>query len=336
MRFEMPKSVQTLLLACLLACAALAADTQPTPFPVPAQSAEVLAAKNRQLDIMRARNMAQVDYTLGPGDILKIDVMEDPQMGGEAQISQEGQILLPFVSSVKAAGLTTFELQKKLEELLAASVIKQPHVQVTVKEHRSQPVNVLGEVNKPGTYQLSHAMRLADILSLSGGFTKDASDHCTITRVLPDGTESRMEISLSKLLEHGDASLNVPMKANDIVHISKKVDRFFYVLGEVGKPGAYPFSDEKKSVRLTEALSSAGGCQKTAKLKSARLVRTKADGTKDTKVLDLAKVLDGRGEDVEILENDLIVVPSSTTKNFAYTMLSGAATILTAGIWALK
>ncbi len=217
--------------------------------------------KNTLLEFIRIRSNPAANYVLGPGDVITVDVFGVPELKTEVQVAQDGTIMLPFLSIVRVEGLNTAELQAKLESLLADSVLQDPHVMVSIKEYRSQPVHVLGEISKPGTYQLTHFMRLVDLLSLAGGFTATAGDACTISRQDETGTSQQVEISLIDLLENGNPELNVPVQAGDIIHVPKRVDRIYYVIGDVGKPGAYPIPP-KKDIRLSEALTTAGASRK--------------------------------------------------------------------------
>jgi polysaccharide export outer membrane protein len=290
---------------------------------------------NQKLEILRQRNSFITDYMLGPGDIIDVQVLGVPELTKQLQINQAGEILLPFVDVVRVEGLTVFELQKKLESLLAQTVLRDPHVSVTIQEYRSQPVHVLGEVNSPGTYQLKRAMRVVDVLSLAGGFTSSAGDTCTITRASVDGTSARLEINLRELLDGQDYSQNMPVQAGDIIHIDKRVVRNFYVLGDVGQPGAYPMA-ENKEIRFSEALSTAGGYLKTAKLGDTKLIRVQENGQRTMLALDVKSIMKGEAPDPLIQENDLIFVPNSRTKQFGQSLLNGAAGIFVQPlVWAL-
>ena len=219
--------------------------------------------KNEQLEWLRLKAKAQMDYMLGPGDTIHIEVLNVTELNKDIQINQDGTISLPFIGSVRVEGLTAYELQKKLESLLGENLIKDPNVSVTIKEHRSSPVYVLGEVNRPGTYQLTHFMRLVDMLTLAGGFTTGAGESCAISRTGANGQTSRLEVDLRQLLEQGDMAMNLPVESGDMIVVAKKVERVFFILGDVGKPGAYPFPSPK-GIHLSEALSTAGGFNKTA------------------------------------------------------------------------
>lgn len=306
--------------------------------PLPGQDIQPAAGaidqtvkKNTLLEFIRIRSNPAANYVLGPGDIITVDVFGVPELKTEVQVAQDGTIMLPFLSLVRVEGLNTAELQVKLESLLADSVLKDPHVMVSIKEYRSQPVHVLGEISKPGTYQLTHFMRLVDLLSLAGGFTATAGDICTISRQDETGTSQQVEISLVDLLENGNPALNVPVQAGDIIHVPKRVDRIYYVIGDVGKPGAYPIPP-KKEIRLSEALTTAGGFTKTSSLANTRLVRALPDGQRAVMAIDFDKILKGSGEDFSLQENDMLYIPNSKAKGISQAMLSSVPNFIYWGL----
>jgi polysaccharide export outer membrane protein len=207
-------------------------------------------------------------------------------------------------------------------------------VSVTIKEHRSSPVYVLGEVNRPGTYQLTHFMRLVDLLTLAGGFTTGAGESCAITRTGANGQTSRLEIDLRQLLEQGDMAMNIPVESGDMIVVAKKVERMFFILGDVGKPGAYPFPSPK-GIHLSEALSTAGGFNKTANTSKSYWVRIQPDGSRQLTAVDLKKILAGQQEDPLLGNYDLVYVPDSKTKTLGYSFLNSLTTFAYGGFFAL-
>ena len=94
---------------------------------------------------------------------------------------------MPLVGDVKAAGLTPAELQKQLTDALA-TLMEAPKVSVMVQDARSQRINVMGEVARPGTYSLTKPMTVLDALSVAGGFRDFArTRRMFILRNLADG-----------------------------------------------------------------------------------------------------------------------------------------------------
>src|SRR3989454_10747540 len=119
---------------------------------------------------------------IGPEDLLEIGVFEAPEMNRSLRISAGGEISLPLLGAVQAAGLTPRELEFVLQELLRRSVMKDPHVTVFVREMQSHAVSVFGAVRKPGVFQIRGAKTLVEVLAMAEGLSEDAGDTVLVMR----------------------------------------------------------------------------------------------------------------------------------------------------------
>jgi polysaccharide biosynthesis/export protein len=122
------------------------------------------------------------DYRIGPDDQLDIAVLEAPELARSPRVSASGDVSLALVGSVRAAGLTTRELEIVIEELYRRSYILDPHVSVQVRDMQSHPVAVFGAVKKPGVFQLREPKTVVEVLSMAEGLDSDAGDTVIIER----------------------------------------------------------------------------------------------------------------------------------------------------------
>src|SRR5882757_5842 len=129
-----------------------------------------------------AANANAREYTIGTDDVLDVNVFEAQELNREVRVSASGEISLPLLGGVRAAGLTPRELEKSLEQLLRQKYMKDPHTGVFVREMQSHAVSVMGAVRKPGTFQISSGKTLLEILSLAEGLAEDAGEEVTILR----------------------------------------------------------------------------------------------------------------------------------------------------------
>jgi protein involved in polysaccharide export with SLBB domain len=165
---------------------------------------------------------------------------------------------------------------------------------------------VLGEVKKPGAYQLDPATTAVSAMTLAGGFTEKASQaQVKLTRKLPSGAEQITVLDLSGADPRAREFL---LKDGDILLVP--VGNTFYVLGEVKKPGAYQLDQTTTAI---QAIAMAGGFTDKAAPNRTRVIRTLSDGRQETIVVDLNEVIKrGRKDkDVPLAANDVIVVPES-------------------------
>lgn len=113
------------------------------------------------------------EFLLGPEDVLEITVWKNQDLSRTAVIRPDGLISLPIIGDVQAAGLSANILAERIAERLKKFVTT-PAVSVSVKEINSYSVFVLGEVMKPGKYQLKSYTTVLDAISVAGGFTEFA------------------------------------------------------------------------------------------------------------------------------------------------------------------
>jgi len=299
---------------------------------------------NERLRAMAGAVRFSQDYLLGPGDIILVTVYGIQDLNQkELVVDSEGKITLPFINGIGLMGLTSREAEVKIAALYEASVMKNPQVSVAVKDYRSQFINVLGAVYKPGTYQLTRRSFLVDALAMAGGLMSDKAE----TRVLVHRsgsaatpaetvagvtTKESFEIDLVQLLEKGDVSLNVPVYAGDVISVPERVAHFYYVLGDVNRGGAFEIR-RGESITLTKALASAGGLMQTAKAGKSTVIRQTGNGSTDQIPINVSKLLKGQLEDMVLSENDVVFVPGSTTKTIGRGFLSSINGVLSSLVY---
>ncbi len=125
---------------------------------------------------------ASAAYNLGPGDEIRVITVGEDSLSGDFHVSDAGNIALPMLGAVKAAGSTTTQLSDEIaSEAKTHSILKDPSVSVEVTNYR--PIFVLGEVSKPGQYPYQPGMTVLTAVTVAGGFTYRAvEDYGSIVR----------------------------------------------------------------------------------------------------------------------------------------------------------
>ena len=253
---------------------------------------------------------ANAGYRLGPGDVLEIIVFEVEELSKPAVISPDGAVVLPLIGAVEVAGLTTREAAARLRELYSNNLIRDPQIAVSVKEYHSQPVTVLGAVAKPGVYQLRGPRRLSDVIALAEGLAGDAGGHISISRPTPAGEET-IAAPTAGLLSFSDRLENNPwVQAHDTIRVSKA--GIVYVVGDVGRPGGFPFKDQEQ-LTVLKAISLAEGLRRTAAAQKSRILRGRGAEQQEIPVR-VRDILDGRAPDQALVPNDILFIPNSQAK----------------------
>lgn len=147
------------------------------PFAVAFFAAMVFAAPGNQ-----AFGQKVTDYVLGPGDRVRVVVFGQNDLSGEFEIDGTGNISLPLIQGVKAAGLTLRQLEQTITNKLKPDFLKNPRVSLEVLNYR--PFYIIGQVKNPGSYPYVAGMTVVNAIALAGGYTYRASERkVLITRV---------------------------------------------------------------------------------------------------------------------------------------------------------
>ncbi len=158
-------------------------------------------------------------YIIGSEDVLSITVWKEPELSKTVPVRPDGKISLPLVGDIVASGQTPHQLQDSISSALGAYVAK-PEVSVTVQEVRSQKFNIVGEVNKPGTYDLTRPMNVLDALALAGGLRDFANaKKIYVLRTNSDGTQTRLPFNYKQVIKGQNLSQNVTLQPRDTVVI---------------------------------------------------------------------------------------------------------------------
>jgi polysaccharide export outer membrane protein len=158
-------------------------------------------------------------YVIAPGDVLVVRVWNDDGLGGRAKVRSDGKISLPFVDDVVAAGVSPHDLARSLEVRLTGYV-NGPRVTVALEEERLLPVSVVGEVARPGVYDLLAGSGVLQALASAGGTTPWASDdRIFVLRRGPDrnARPQRIRFTRDGLARAEDASSAFRLRRGDVV-----------------------------------------------------------------------------------------------------------------------
>jgi protein involved in polysaccharide export with SLBB domain len=133
---------------------------------------------------MGSKGAIKHDYVIGNGDLLEIAVFDVPELSKEVRVSQSGTINIPLIPvRLHLSGLTETQAESKIAEVLEANgLVTHAEVGVVVKEHRSQPITVVGAVMHPMVYQADREVTLLEVLAEAGGIATDAGDTVIVTR----------------------------------------------------------------------------------------------------------------------------------------------------------
>ncbi len=295
------------------ACTSLVADIPPHPQPAP--EAAQLGIHTPGSDILEDEDFttaADDQYTLGAGDLLTVDVWAHEDLSGPHVVGPDGRITIPIVGPLDMRGLSREAAAMLISDSLAP-YYRNLAVTVRVDEYRSNTVRVLGGVEAPGEFTFATRPTLLAALSAAGGATQSAGGNQAARCAIIRGRDQIYWIDLRELLWNGNISLNVNLRANDVVYVPDDNELLVYVLGEVKNPGVMRL---QPNMRLADAVAQAGGWSIGAKREATRLLRP-TDGS--LTAVDFKQVEQGAYElNVLLEEGDIIHVPRSGLSKWSY------------------
>jgi polysaccharide biosynthesis/export protein len=271
---------------------------------------------------------AATTYVLGPNDQISVHVLHLEEIGSQPiRIDMQGYINVTLAGRIHAGGLTVDSLENAIAERLKSYLLN-PTVSVEIVEYHSQPVSILGAVNKPGVHQLQGRMNLFEALSLADGLRSDAGDQIKITRrkewgalplqgtaTDPTGEYSIGSVSTKSIMEAVNPEENIELKPNDVISVPKA--KLVYIVGSVRRPGGFALN-ERDTISVLQAISLAEGLDKTASAGKAVILRNANGGARDAEVpINVHSILSGKAKDVQLHANDILFIPDSKAKAIA-------------------
>ena len=267
-------------------------------------------------------------YRIGVGDVLDVRIYNRPQLSRDGvRVQGNGMIRVPLIEGdIKAACLTEGELAKEISTRYAR-YYKNLQVDVFIKEYQSQQVAVIGAVNDQSRFKLQRRIRLLELLTFAKGPSTKAGQTINVVHSSasspckePDDGDAAVFSSykLSDVLQ-GDPKSNPYLEAGDIVTVPE-ADQV-YVVGNVFMPITIPL---REPVTLTRAIAMAGGLKQDTRKDKIRVLRQEP-GTPVRKeiTVDLSAIEKKHSEDLALLPNDIIDVPTSAGKSFLRGLFQG-------------
>lgn len=311
-----------LLTFALVGCRSLPPDPNFKPIEKSAQP-----TLNSQEDLALLEESESPVYTIGSGDVVKLDVHSRLEVSGKFVVGPDGKITVPLVGDVLIKDKTREEALAAIRSELLR-YFTSPHATLAIDEYPSNQITVLGRVEKAGAMKFAHAPTLIDVLANAGAMPlldKQATlSRCAIIR----GRNKLIWVDLKALL-NGDVNYNIRMKKGDIVYIPDSSDTSVYVMGAVGRPGSYRMTPR---MTVLDAIAQAGGLTESAKFDRIGLYRA---GTKQVEYVTWSDLITAdRTKNYAMEDGDVLFIPTTGLSDFGYVMkqIAPAISIFTFGL----
>ncbi|MBS1808070.1 MAG: polysaccharide biosynthesis/export family protein [Acidobacteria bacterium] len=324
----MRKFLLLLSLALILSTVSLAQSSTSTSS---SSTANAVLAENRVTEAKAVTKANENSYRIGIGDLLDVRVLNHPEMSRKTRVEGTGIIRMPYVGEVPATCLTETQLSQIITDRYR-KYIREPNVDVFIEEYSSQPVAVIGAVDKPGRFQLQRRVRLIELLTYAGGpkqgmagptlhlIRSGEKDMCATAAAAsstPEQSTTEQATAVPQLISFklkdlltGSAEANLYVQPGDIISLPEAEQIF--VTGYVMRPGPLPLNG---NVTLTQAIGMVGGYTPEASKKKVRLIRQAPNSNaRIEQLFNIEDIEKRKMDDVVLQANDLIEVPNSAGK----------------------
>lgn len=176
------------------------------------QEKEVLLKKQAQSEIKADSS----DHVIGPEDVLYIHVWREEAITRTVPVRMDGNISLPLIDEVQAAGLTPLQLKEVLTEKLK-KFVDLPNVSVMVMEANSYKIYISGQVRSPGVYRLRSETSILQIIPMAGGFTEWANQKKILILRKESGKEKRITVNYKNIVEGKESGGIIVLKPGDTI-----------------------------------------------------------------------------------------------------------------------
>jgi polysaccharide export outer membrane protein len=222
-----------------------------------------------------APSAAATEYRIGAGDMLRVQVFQNPDLSLDTRVTEAGIVSYPLLGPVRLGGLTVTAAEKLIADgLRSGNFVKNPQVTIVVTLVRGNQASVLGQVNRPGRYPLETAdMRLTDLVATAGGAAVTGSDVVVLVGTR-DGKPFRVEVDLPTLFAPGGRDKDIFVLNGDTVWVERQP--LVYIYGEVQRPGPMRL---ERDMTLVQVLATGGGLTLRGTVKGMQVHRKGPDGS---------------------------------------------------------
>jgi len=238
-----------------------------------------------------------VNYMMGPGDTVQIQLLGKTSDYLELMVSRDGVINFPELGPISLIGLNFSEAKQLIQQKVNEQMIG-VRASISLGELRSIRIYILGEAFKPGSYTVSSLSTMTNALFVSGGITEVGS-----LRNIQLKRQGKVvnSLDLYDLLQKGDTSHDQRLLPGDVIYIPP-VGATVGIQGEVKRPAIYELKGNK---RLKNLIRLAGGYSASAYPNVSYITRKEKSGYKTVIDVDLSQA---RGKNTQLKNGDLIDV----------------------------
>ena len=179
--------------------------------------------------------MAQDDYQIRPGDTLRVEVLEDPQLNRNVLVLPDGRFSFPFAGTVAAGGRSIGDVERSIANGIASNFATRPNVFVSVQSLRERrpssggvaarrmEIFFVGEVNTPGAKTVAPGTTFLQAIAQSGGFTRFAAlKRVQLRRTGPDGRSNVYTVNYKAIANGAEMANDIRLQSGDVILVPQR------------------------------------------------------------------------------------------------------------------
>ncbi len=161
-------------------------------------------------------------YMLSPYDVIDVSVYNEDDLRTRTRLGSDGTVILPLIGTVALGGKTVAEANDLIQKRYAAGFVKDPHVLLTVLEYRKSTFSILGQVQRPGIYEIPEGthMSIVDAILLAGGFTRIASQNGVKVKRMVKGKPTIFKVKAGAMADSSDIA-PFEIEPGDIIKVGE-------------------------------------------------------------------------------------------------------------------
>ena len=199
-RISRPSSWFVLLAALFLA---LTFSGEADPAPITSSS---LGAGPSSSPLFSGGMTVSTTYRLSPYDVIDVSVFNEEDLHSRVRLGSDGTVLLPLIGTVSLGGETVAEANESIQKRYASGFVKDPHILVTVIEYRKSTFSILGQVARPGIYEIPEGthVTIVDAVLLAGGFTRIAAQNSVRVKRMVKGKAAVFKVKAGSMADSSE------------------------------------------------------------------------------------------------------------------------------------
>lgn len=184
----------------------------------------VEAATPADAVVVPDQDSPRANYVLAANDLIGIKVFQEDDLETRVRISKDGTITFPLIGVIRVGGKTPQEAARGIRDMLAKGYLINPQVTVSVLEYTKYRLTVLGQVQKPGSYDFPDRERLTllEAIGMAGGYTRIADPGKIVVKRISNGKESVYRVNAKKMASRVDASAFEVMPG-DVITVGESI-----------------------------------------------------------------------------------------------------------------